>query len=143
MLQLPVQSQQQKHKSKMGNMFKVNNKDTRICKINNNVNNKVTVAVVLISLLLNLNIFHLWFQCYLNSLSKWAYIRGGWVVYACEAYTRDVNWTTYLGGIYSGERIYLDQINRILQCMKIVQLSQISSIWTEYKLSVNLCMLAE
>ena len=38
-------------------MSKVNDKDTRICKVNDNVNNKVTVAVVLMSLLLTLNIF--------------------------------------------------------------------------------------
>ena len=48
-------------------------------------------------------------------------------------------WGAYIwvGGIYP------DQINRIFQCIKIVQLSQASSILTEYKLSVNLCMLPE
>ena len=39
-------------------MFKVNNKDRRIRKINDKVSNKDTVDVVLVSLLLNLNMFH-------------------------------------------------------------------------------------
>ena len=39
-------------------MFKVNNKDTRIRKINDKVSNKDTVNVVLVSLLLTLNMFH-------------------------------------------------------------------------------------
>ena len=57
---LLAQSQQQKHWNKVGNMFKVNNKDTRTT--------PVTSSVVLVSLLLTLNIFYtymLCFYCYL------------------------------------------------------------------------------
>ena len=43
---------------KIWNMFKVNNKDTRIRKVNNKVKNKDTVDIVLASLLLTLNAFH-------------------------------------------------------------------------------------
>ena len=56
-------------------MFKVRNKDIRICKVNDNVNSKVTVAFVLISFLLTLNKFqfteHIPLAC---SISKWVYI---------------------------------------------------------------------
>ena len=40
------------------NMFKVINKDTRIRKVNDKVNNKDILDVVLVSLLLTLNTFH-------------------------------------------------------------------------------------
>ena len=50
---------------KMWNMFKVNNKDTRICKVDDKVKkNKDTVDVVLASLLLILNTFHFLIQCF-------------------------------------------------------------------------------
>ena len=49
---------------KMWKMFKVNNKGTRIPKVNNEVNNKDTLDVVLVSLLLNLNTFHFLLQCF-------------------------------------------------------------------------------
>ena len=49
---------------KIWNMFKVNNKDTRTHKVNNKVNNKDIIDIVLISLLLNLNIMHLLLQCF-------------------------------------------------------------------------------
>ena len=45
-------------------MFKVNNKDTRIRKVNDKVKNKDIVDVVLASLLLNLNTFHLLLNCF-------------------------------------------------------------------------------
>ena len=48
---------------KMWNMFKVNNKDTRICKLNNKVKNKDTIDVVLATLLLILNTRHFLLQC--------------------------------------------------------------------------------
>ena len=50
---------------KMGNMFKVNNKDTRIRKVNDKVKNKGTVDIVLASLLLTLNAFHFLLHCFL------------------------------------------------------------------------------
>ena len=40
-------------------MFRVNNKDTRIRKVTDKVKNKDSVEVVLASLLLTLNTFHL------------------------------------------------------------------------------------
>ena len=43
-------------------MFKVNNKDTRIRKVNEKVKNKETVDVVLASLLLTLSTFHFLLQ---------------------------------------------------------------------------------
>ena len=43
-------------------MLKVNNKDIRTCKVNVKVKNKDTVDVVLASLLLALNTFHLLLQ---------------------------------------------------------------------------------
>ena len=46
------------------NMFKVNNKDTRICKVNDKVKNKDTIDVVLASLLLTLNTFYFLLQCF-------------------------------------------------------------------------------
>ena len=46
------------------NMFKVNNKETRIRKVNDKVKNKDTVDVVLASLLLTLNTFHFLLQCF-------------------------------------------------------------------------------
>ena len=49
---------------KIWNMFKVNNKDTRIRKVNNKVKNKDTVDIVLASLLLTLNTFHFLFHCF-------------------------------------------------------------------------------
>ena len=49
---------------KMWNMLKVNNKDTRIHKVNDKVNNKDIVDVVLVSLLLDLNTFHFLLQCF-------------------------------------------------------------------------------
>ena len=49
---------------KVWKMFKVNNKNTRTRKINNKVNNKGIVHVVLVSLLLNLNIFCFLLQCF-------------------------------------------------------------------------------
>ena len=49
---------------KMCNMFKVNNKDTRICKVNDKLKNKGIVDGVLTSLLLTLNIFHFLLQCF-------------------------------------------------------------------------------
>ena len=63
---------------KMWNMFKINNKGTRIRKVNDKViskrtgirkvndifNNRDTVDVVLVSLLLTLNTFHFLLQCF-------------------------------------------------------------------------------
>ena len=46
-------------------MFKVNNKDTRIRKINDKVKNKDTVDVVLASLLFTLNTFHFLLKCFI------------------------------------------------------------------------------
>ena len=48
----------------MWNMFKVNNKDTRIDKVNDKVKNKDTVDVVLASLVLTLNTFDFLLQCF-------------------------------------------------------------------------------
>ena len=45
-------------------IFKVNNKPTRIRKVNDNVKNKGTVGLVLASLLLTLNTFHFFLQCF-------------------------------------------------------------------------------
>ena len=45
-------------------MFKLNNKDNRIRKVNDNVKNKDAADVVLASLLLTLNIFHFLLQCF-------------------------------------------------------------------------------
>ena len=45
-------------------MFKVNNKDTGTCKVNDKVKNKDTVDVFLASLVLKLNTFHLLLQCF-------------------------------------------------------------------------------
>ena len=53
---------------KMWNMFKNNNKETRIRKVNDKVKNKESVDVVLASLLLTLNIFHFLLQCFYCSL---------------------------------------------------------------------------
>ena len=89
----------------------INNKDTRICKVNDNINNKVTITVVLISLLLTLNIFHFNEHIPLvSSIVRPVYPSGfifqrkgvGWDVYTYGAHTRGVNCTTYLGGIYLG-----------------------------------------
>ena len=44
--------------------FKVKNKGTRISKVNDKVNSKDTVDVVLVSLLLKLNAFHFLLQCF-------------------------------------------------------------------------------
>ena len=44
-------------------MFKVNNKDTRICKVNDKVKNEDTVDAVLPSLVLTLNKFHFLLKC--------------------------------------------------------------------------------
>ena len=49
---------------KVRNMFKVNNKDTRICEINNKVKNKDTADIVPACLLLTLNKFHFLLQCF-------------------------------------------------------------------------------
>ena len=49
---------------KMWDMFKVNNKVTRIRKVNDKVKNKDTVDVVLASLLLTLNTCHFLLQCF-------------------------------------------------------------------------------
>ena len=49
---------------KMWDMFKVNNKDTRIRKVNDKVKNKDTVDVVRAFLLLTLNTFHFLLQCF-------------------------------------------------------------------------------
>ena len=49
---------------KMWSMFKVNNKDTRIRKVGDNVKNKNTIDVVLASLLLTLDKFHFLLQCF-------------------------------------------------------------------------------
>ena len=49
---------------KMWNMFKVNNKGTRIRKVNDKVKNKDTIEVVLASLLLTLNPFNFLLQCF-------------------------------------------------------------------------------
>ena len=65
---------------KMSNMFKVNNEDTRIHKVNNRIKNKDTTAVVLAYLLLTLNTFHYLFYivficvymcCWLWSVNCW------------------------------------------------------------------------
>ena len=59
---------------KMWNMFKVNNKDTKIRKVNNKVKNKDTIDIILPSLLLTLNIFHFLLQCFycwLSSVNCW------------------------------------------------------------------------
>ena len=48
---------------KMWDMFKVNNKDTRIRKVNDKVKIKDTLDVFLASLLLTLNTFHFLLQC--------------------------------------------------------------------------------
>ena len=56
---------------KVSNIFKANNKDTRIPKVNGKAKNKDTVGVVLASFLLILNIFHFMlqrFDCRLSSL---------------------------------------------------------------------------
>ena len=49
---------------KMGNMFRVDNKDTRIRKVNIKVKNKDTVDVVLATLSLTLGTFHFLLQCF-------------------------------------------------------------------------------
>ena len=49
---------------KMWNMFKVDNKDTGIRKINDKVKNKDTVDFAQASLLLTLNAFHFLLQCF-------------------------------------------------------------------------------
>ena len=49
---------------KMKNMFKANNKDTRIRKVNDKIKRKDTVDVVLASLLLTLNTFHFLLQSF-------------------------------------------------------------------------------
>ena len=49
---------------KIWNTLKVNNKDTRIRRVNNKVKNKDTADVVLVSLLLTLNTFHFFLQCF-------------------------------------------------------------------------------
>ena len=49
---------------KMWNTIKVNNKETKIRKVNDKIKNKDTVDVVLASLLLTLNIFHFLLQCF-------------------------------------------------------------------------------
>ena len=49
---------------KMRNMFRVDNKDTRICRVNIKVKNKDTVDVVLATLLLTLRTFHFLLQCF-------------------------------------------------------------------------------
>ena len=58
----------------MWNMLKVNNKDTRVCKVNNKVKYKDPVDVILTSLLLFLNTFHFLLQCFhcwLWSINCW------------------------------------------------------------------------
>ena len=60
---------------KMCNMFKINKNGTRIRKVNDKVNNKYTVDVVLVSLLLTLNTFHFWKQCFY--LWLWS-VKCGW-----------------------------------------------------------------
>ena len=45
-------------------MFKVNNKDTRICKVNNKIKNKETTDVVLVTLFLTLSTFQSMLQCF-------------------------------------------------------------------------------
>ena len=98
-------------------MFKVNNKDTRIRKVNDRVKNKDTVDVVLASLLLTLNAL-----CLLES-SKMHKNTCGRVTFLVNlmfsrldrfdgpifggghirgAYIWDVNWVTYLVGLYTG-----------------------------------------
>ena len=47
----------------MCDIFKVNSKDTKICKVNDQVKNKDTVDVIPASLLLTLNTFHFLLQC--------------------------------------------------------------------------------
>ena len=49
-------------------MFKVNIKDTRIHKVNDKVNNKDSVDVVVVPILLTLNTFHVLLQCFYCSL---------------------------------------------------------------------------
>ena len=49
---------------KMRNMFRVDNKDTRICRVNIKVKNKDTVDVVLATLLLTLRTFNFLLQCF-------------------------------------------------------------------------------
>ena len=49
---------------KMWNMFKVNNLDTRIYKVNDEFKNKYTIDLVLAFLLLTLNTFHFLLQCF-------------------------------------------------------------------------------
>ena len=59
---------------KMGNMFRVDNKDTRIRQFNIKVKNKDTVDVVLATLLLTLITFHFLLQCFycwLLSVNCW------------------------------------------------------------------------
>ena len=68
------------------NMFKVNNKETRIRKVNDKVKNKDTVDVVLASLLLTLNTFHFLlhcFYCWLWSVNCPA----GFVFYCSDAFS--------------------------------------------------------
>ena len=60
----------------MWNMFKVNNKDTRIHKVNDKVKNKDTVDVVLASLLLTLTTFHFLLQCF-YCLLFWRFVPDG------------------------------------------------------------------
>ena len=92
-------------------MYKVNNKDTRTCKINDNINNKVTFAAVLISLLLTLNIFLFTKQIsFVSCVILPVYPSGpiferkwmGWgIIYTCGAYIQDINiWEAYIRGGY-------------------------------------------
>ena len=58
---------------KMWNMLKVDNKDTRIRKVNNKVKNKDTIEVVLATFLLTMSTFHIshCFYCWLWSANYW------------------------------------------------------------------------
>ena len=55
---LPAPSQQQRHQNMGRNMFKINIKDTRTM---------LVASIVLVSLLLTLNVFHILLQCFYRS----------------------------------------------------------------------------
>ena len=63
---------------KIRNMFKVNDKDTRIHKVNDKVKKKDTVDVVLACLLLTLLTLNTHFTCYIVSIVDFDQLIAGW-----------------------------------------------------------------